>query len=102
MIIKPGVKVNGLRPEMIIVLIVAGWIWADRGQRVVLTEGTGAKHSLTSRHYIGFAVDLRTNYFSEAVANSVSRELQTALGKEYKVVLHKTHIHTQFNGSANG
>ena len=102
MIIKPGVKVNGLRPEMIIVLMVATRIWAELGQTLVLTEGTGSKHSATSRHYIGMAVDLRTNFFTDIDKKIAFDKLTSHLDKEYKVVFHKTHIHVHFNGSANG
>ena len=97
--IKKGAKVNGLRPEMVLAYVICAPIMAKYGQDMVLTEGTGGKHSKTSRHYIGMAMDLRTWTLTDR--DACTAELREALSDEYVVVLHDTHIHIQFNGSIN-
>ena len=97
--IKEGVKANGLRPEILLAIIIADKIWSDNGQNLVITSITDGTHSANSRHYIGMAVDFRTRYFDESTKKAVFDELKSDLGPEYKVVWHSTHIHVQFNGS---
>ncbi len=97
--IKKGVSLQGLKPEILIALMIAEQIWVDSKRELVITAGTDGKHSKTSRHYIGMAVDLRTRYFTAAVKKSVVKALKRSLGIEYIVVAHKTHIHIQYNGN---
>lgn len=98
MIIKEGVQSNGIKPEILLALMVAEKVWDSHGQELVVTSITDGKHSDKSRHYIGMAVDLRHRYFSETEKRSVVTALKNALGSEYVVVVHKTHIHVQFDG----
>jgi hypothetical protein len=98
--IKSGVQILGLKPEILIALMVAEKIWSNHGQELVITSGTDGKHSENSRHYIGMAVDLRTRYFSESEKTIVTMDLQREL-EGFKVILHKTHIHIQYNGVKN-
>jgi len=93
MILKPGVKTLGIRPEILLALFIANGVYEDNGQELVVTSITDGKHSRTSRHYIGVVADLRTRYFKPTVKKKVARELRKKLGKDYKVLLERTHIH---------
>ena len=97
--IKKGVKANGMKPEILLAIMVADKIWSDNGQSLVITSITDGTHSAKSRHYIGLAVDFRTRYFDESTKKAVFDELKADLGSEYVVVWHSTHIHCQFNGA---
>lgn len=98
---KSGISVQGLKPEMLIALMVAEETYTFHGYSMVLTSGTEGKHSKASRHYIGMAIDLRTRYFgSPAEKRLILKDLREALGSEFVVVSHKTHFHIQFNGTA--
>ena len=97
MILKEGVDVNGLTPEALIILLVAENLWKKYGEELVVTAGLDGKHMEGSKHYEGNAVDLRTRYFNVATQKVVTKELRKRLGKQYDVVMHKTHIHAEYD-----
>lgn len=96
--IKNGVRLNGLKIEMRKVLLEADRIWASENKELVITSGLDGTHSAGSLHYYGYALDLRTRYFSDRKINGIASRLRDALGKDYDVVIHKTHIHVEFDG----
>ena len=95
--IKEGANIQGISFKMRKVLKAADKIWKDYGKELVITCGMDGEHSAGSLHYYGLAVDLRTNYFDEALQETVRQELQNELGIEYDVVLHTTHIHAEYD-----
>lgn len=98
--IKPGVSIHGLKPEMNVAMQIAEGVWGDEGKELVVTAGTDGKHSATSRHYIGMALDFRSRYFTAKEKKRVVDSLRKRLGPEFKVVVHKTHIHVHYTGTA--
>ena len=94
--IKTGVKLLGLRPEMLLGLFIADGIYTNHNQELVLTEATGGKHRKASLHYLGLAGDIRTRYFTVKEKELVAKDLREALGENYDVVVEKTHIHIEF------
>ena len=96
MIIKSGVRVFGLRPEILLALIIAEPLFEEEGEEMVVTSLIEGKHSRGSLHYAGAAVDLRTNPIAPAAAKEIRDELQRRLGPDYDVVLEKTHLHIEF------
>lgn len=93
---KKGVTLNGAKPELIAGLMVADVIYNKFGEELVVTSVTDGKHSPTSLHYVGYAADLRTNYFNDVEQEMVVNEMKTWLTDEFDVVLEKTHIHLEF------
>lgn len=65
----------------------------------VLTGGVEGKHSRKSRHYIGFAIDMRSRDVPEQSRKEVADKIGDALGAEWFVIFEKDHFHIQFNGS---
>ena len=99
--IKQGCRVGGIKPEMIIATLLIEPVLNDYGQELVITEGTGGKHSATSRHYSGNALDVRIWKLSEdGTVDECADKLRTALGAEYRVIVHDTHLHIMFIGLA--
>lgn len=96
MIIKKGAKIGGIRPEMIIALMVAERVYDAHGEELVWTEGTGGEHGYGSLHYVGLAIDIRTRYFSKTEAAQVALEIRERLGEDFDVVLEEDHIHIEF------
>lgn len=99
-----SVLVDNLDPAMRHVFKAADRIWHAYGQELVITAGrevvddTGKFiHSPGSLHAFGRAVDLRTNYFDEYDKSAVARELATALGTDFDVVIESTHIHCEYD-----
>ena len=96
--IKPGVKANGLKPEMVLAYAIAKSILEAHGQPAVITSLCDGRHSRQSRHYIGMAMDLRTRDLEANDKRKVADLIADALGDEYFVLLEDTHLHLQFNG----
>lgn len=99
--IKNGVVLAGLKIEMRPVLIKADKIWKNAGQELVITAGLEGEHSAGSLHYYGDAVDLRTRYFGGDTKREVAASLKKELGSEYDVIVHKTHIHVEYDHAKN-
>jgi len=94
--IKPGVSIQGLRPEMVLALVVCAGVYAERGRVCTLTSGLEGAHSRASLHYTGSAVDLRTRDLTPTDVGEVAGELADRLGIDFDVVVERTHIHVEF------
>jgi hypothetical protein len=93
--LKEGVRVEGVRPETVLAILIAIPIFGKYGSPLVITSLVDGKHSPTSRHYVGLAVDFRIWYI-ETHEQQVTQELQKALGADYSVRLEEDHIHVSF------
>mgnify|MGYP001945775587 CR=1 FL=1 len=99
--LKNNVKLHGIRPEMLIALLVADQVYKSYGQDLVITSANDGRHSYTSLHYAGAAVDLRIRYFSKEVQLIVHKEIQEKLNtSDFDVVLESDHIHIEFQPKA--
>jgi len=59
-VLKQGVKIHDIQPQMILFLQIACGVWNEFAVRqLVVTSGSEGKHMATSLHYKGLAVDLR-------------------------------------------
>ena len=55
------VSFDGIHPGLVPYLFIIDEVYRDYlGHEVVITSCTDGKHSATSRHYLGTAVDVRT------------------------------------------
>ena len=95
--IKDDVIMAGLKLEMRKVLVCADNIWKDLGQELVITAALDGTHSAGSFHYYGYAVDLRSRYFSEEEKHVAASRLQSDLGDDYDVIVHSSHIHAEYD-----
>ena len=97
--LKKGVSIQLIQPQIILALIIANEIWKELGQDLVITAGNeySDKHSITSYHYQGLAVDLRTRYFAAHEKLTAFQNLKRNLGESFDVVFHPTHIHIEFD-----
>lgn len=94
--IKEGVILAGLQIQMNPVLVESEKLWAEKGQEVVFTAGLDGIHSRKSLHPSGYALDLRTRYFPKEEHQSIAEELKNRLGSDFDIVVHSTHIHTEY------
>lgn len=95
--INKGVNIQGIDFKLRPALMYAEDIWKSHGQELVITAGMEGEHSASSLHYYGLALDLRTNYFSLDTARIVCLELANKLGRNFDVVLEKSHIHVEYD-----
>ncbi len=94
---KEGVSLIGLQLPMRKVFIVVDKLWQEHGEEAIITSGTDGTHSAGSLHYFGYAVDVRTRYFDSVIQTIIWKKLQSRLGATYDVVLHKTHMHIEYD-----
>lgn len=93
MILKHGVKISGIRPELVLALFMAERVYANHGERLTITSVLDGEHMMASLHYIGCAADLRrpATHFRE-----IADHIRDNLGVEFDVVLNTDHIHIEF------
>jgi hypothetical protein len=94
--LKPKVSVAGLRPEMLVALMAAQEVYRELGQPLVVTSAVDGRHSITSLHYAGCAVDLRTRDLGESTATTARDMIAHALPEDYDCILEKDHIHLEW------
>ena len=97
--IKAGVDLRGLTPQMAIAYSIAQQIYHDiAGQHCVITSASDGKHMPDSLHYKGKALDLRTNNLRPEQVHPVFVALKDALHPgQFDVVLEGDHIHVEFD-----
>ena len=93
--IKSGVRVLGVRPEMVLALIIAESIYDDLQEDFRLTSCVEGVHSRASIHYAGGAGD--TSRPADLVrATVLVTRLRESLGNDFDVILESDHIHIEF------
>lgn len=94
--LKQGVRVVGIRAEMVLALTIADSVYTAHGHAMTITSVVDSKHSATSLHYAGSAADLRIRDLPEGVAPAIVTDLEDALGDDFDVILEGDHIHMEF------
>ena len=89
------VVLTGLRPEMLFAIRVAEAVYDPVD--LVITSVNDGRHSATSLHYAGCAVDIRTrNLPSEIAAVDVAAQIKDALNIDFDVLFEGDHIHIEW------
>jgi hypothetical protein len=100
--LKAGVSIMGLKPEMTVALQVVQGVYERLGvSEVVVTSGTEGKHSPKSRHYLGYALDLRTRNVPRAMRDDLAEGCKRALGSDFFVLLESDHLHIGYQPRRN-
>ena len=98
--IKSGVDLHDLQPQMALAYTIASVVYMRHGSRCVITSAKDGVHGFNSLHKrdgICRALDLRTHDILPAVVIDVHKELKEALGEQFDVVLEDDHIHIEFD-----
>lgn len=95
--IKPGVKIKGIKPETTVGMMIVDSVYKSFNAELIVTAVTDGEHMKGSLHYEGLAFDCRTHMFSKKMQDKVYLAIKGALGSEWDVVMHKTHIHIEFD-----
>ncbi len=101
---KKGVKVVGMRPELVLLLMAAKDAAGAMGLKELwVTSGVEGRHRRGSLHYIGHGLDLRTRgstgrlkRWTPKFTEMFATKLRQGLTSEYDVVVEKNHIHGEF------
>ena len=94
--LKNGVRAAGVRPELLLALVVTDSLFTECGKELVVTSLTEGQHSETSLHYAGAAFDFRIWEFDEAGLEDFVADLRKSLGQDYDVVIEPTHVHVEY------
>ena len=97
--LKSGVKLGQIKPEIVAACLVIEPILKRHGQELIITSCRDGRHSKNSKHYLGYAIDIRIwDLQQHNEVEAVAILLQDALTDEYYVHVEPDHIHLQFNG----
>ncbi len=94
--VKPGARIRHCSAQILFAAVVANEVFHEYGRELVITSGTDGKHSRTSLHYRGDAIDLRTRELDPSVVEAVAGEIRNRLGPDFDVVVERTHIHMEY------
>jgi hypothetical protein len=100
---KQGVKLKGVKPEVIIAIFRLDSLFKSLNIPFIITSVTDGKHFTNSLHYKGLAFDLRTKHIQDVESKkTLAKEIKAALGEEFDVVLEslggeQEHIHVEFD-----
>ena len=101
--LKPGVRLLGIRPELVLAHTVVASVYAHHGRDCVVTVGIDGRHSLGSEHYVGAALDYRLNDIDPVELRSrITDDARKALGADFDV-LHESpgtlneHLHVEWD-----
>lgn len=100
---KKGVRTFiGIQPEITTRYPLIDRLCAEYEVEAVVTSGVEGRHKSGSKHYDGYAIDLRTREFEGGsmgeVCRSFSERLQAELGNDYFVLQESDHIHLDYRG----
>jgi hypothetical protein len=97
----PSVSLKGLTPQMSAALPIVGGVYGKHDVDCVCTCGSNGKHSRTSLHYSGNALDFRTKHLDPSLKATILSEVQQALSAEFDVLLEdmrgpNEHLHVEW------
>ncbi len=93
--IKAGVRVPGLRPEILLAVMIADSVYQMHRVELVVTSFLEGNHSANSLHYAGMAVDLRTFNIPDGLTATIYGAIKDRLTDDYDIILEKDHIHIE-------
>ncbi len=94
--IKPGVRLAGLRPEILVAVFAAERVYAEQGHDLTITAGVDGKHMPASLHYAGQAFDVRTRDLQPEEVQKIVARLKACLADDFDVVVEGDHLHVEY------
>jgi hypothetical protein len=94
--LKPGVRITGMRPEILLAALAAMEAYRAAGHDLMVTACVDGKHMTGSLHYAGAAIDLRTRDVAPADVQKLITQIKTCLGDDFDVLLEVDHLHIEF------
>lgn len=95
---KEGVSVDGIKKETIEIIVILNTYFELRiGKPFVITSCTDGKHMKGSKHYSGYAIDIRTRHLSATEIDNFIAWFKSHHDEEYDIVLEKDHIHVEYD-----
>lgn len=96
--LKPGVDIRGLKPEIVLaMMLIEPILNRHTPEGLVVTSVKDGKHMPTSLHYQGLAFDIRTRDMQPVMIKACLEEIKGVLGYQFDVVFEGDHIHVEFD-----
>lgn len=92
--LKPGVRVLGIRGEIMFAILAIEDVYEEYQQELVITSVTDGAHMVGSLHHCGLAIDCRLPKHS---VSYIVDEIRRRLGAHYDVVHEDDHIHVEYD-----
>jgi hypothetical protein len=90
------VSLANLSPQIVLALIIAESVYQQWRAEIVITSANDAKHSETSLHYAGNAVDIRIATLLPNEREPIRDQIKAALNNDFDVILESDHIHIEY------
>jgi hypothetical protein len=94
--LKAGVRITGMRPEILLAAVAAERVYEEAGHDLTITACLDGKHTAGSLHYAGAAIDVRTRDFAPAAVQKILARIKDCVGADFDVLLEADHIHIEF------
>jgi len=98
--LKAGVRLLGMKPELLFGLGELRQVFARHGWEMVITCGIDGSHSNASLHYAGCAADLRSSFVPKDQQEALRKEMQDCLPTDFDVILEPDHYHVEWQPKA--
>ena len=96
--LKAGVRITGLRPEILLAAVAAERVYEKAGYECTITSCMDGTHMAGSLHYKGAAIDLRTKHVAHAIElKQIVDRVKECLGADFDVVVETDHLHIEFD-----
>ena len=100
--LKPGVRIQGVRPEILFAVVVVHGVWAANKIEAVITSCVEGKHKRASKHYIGCAFDVRLKNVPKPARGGFVHEVEESLGEDFDVIWEGEgelweHLHVEYD-----
>jgi len=94
MLIKAGVDISRLKPQIRKKLRAIEQLFIQRDDELVITSTYEGTHSAGSLHYADLAIDTR---YPRKYRGTIVDQLKAELGPDYDVVAEGDHIHIEYD-----
>lgn len=94
---KHNVRFGGIKPEMVVAIMMMGPVFLRHGTVLKLTSIVDGVHGVYSYHPSGYAGDFGLPAKSKGLNEIIVSDLKVVLGPEYDVILEPDHIHVEFD-----
>ncbi len=92
--IAANVRMQGVRPEMLLGIMVLSDLCRGSGTRALITSVLNGLHMVNSLHYVGAAIDFTIDRPEDRAAWVA--ELGVRLGRNFDVIDEGDHIHVEY------
>lgn len=90
------IDLSNIHPSLLIGILVLNEVLASFDVPLVITCGREGKHSNTSLHYVGCAVDVRNRELSKSQQQEVKKIFDSRMNNDFDLVIESNHFHLEY------